>query len=455
MLPWLANTQKMQFFRSARQALRRLLQLGIVFGATHSETTDVKPVNPASAKSCSSEVPLAESAECTEGKDVITDREICCHGPGGIDAAVDRLVKQFGSEHIDSALLSRIEKVTGSPVHSFLRCGLFCAHRSMHELLDAYERGEGFYLYTGRGPSASMHIGHLVPFLFTAYLQHAFKVPCIIQLTDDEKYLYKGLSLEECRAHMLTNIRDIIACGFDPARTYIFSNFQEMGYLYPYICNVQRHLTCNQVRATFGVDGSDSPGKMAFPAVQMVPALASTFADTLFSGKRLRCLIPCGIDQDPYFRLTRDLAHRMGEHKPAVLQSKFLPSLAGMHTKMSVSGDVAVLLSDSAHVVRKKINKAFSGGQDTLEEHRRLGACLDKDVAFRYLCCFAGVTEEGRGRFDLDQVGRAYSQGELLSGEVKKMAAESVSAILNQHRVAREAVSEQDVALFMSRRTLL
>lgn len=187
-----------------------------------------------------------------------------------------------------------------------------------------------------------MHLGHLVPFLFTAYLQRAFNVPCIIQLTDDEKFLYKGLSFEECQRHLDANVRDIIACGFDPAKTYIFSNFQEIGYLYPYVCQAQWHLTCNQIRATFGIDGSDSPAKMAFPALEMVPALGSTFADTLFSGKHLRCLVPCGIDQDPYFRLTRDLAQRMGEFKPAVLQSKFLPSLAGNHTKMSGQCDTPV-----------------------------------------------------------------------------------------------------------------
>ena len=31
-----------------------------------------------------------------------------------------------------------------------------------------YERGEKFYLYTGRGPSSeALHLGHLVPFMFT------------------------------------------------------------------------------------------------------------------------------------------------------------------------------------------------------------------------------------------------------------------------------------------------
>mmetsp|Transcript_100388 Transcript_100388/g.299577 ORF Transcript_100388/g.299577 Transcript_100388/m.299577 type:complete len:229 (-) Transcript_100388:96-782(-) len=227
-----------------------------------------------------------------------------------------------------------------------------------------------------------------------------------------------------------------------------------MGYLYPQVCAVQRHLTCNQVRATFGVSGSDSPGKMAFPAVQMVPALASTFAGSLFAGKKLRCLVPCGVEQDPYFRLTRDLARRMGEHKPAVLQSKFLPSLAGTHAKMSSSDGSAasLLLSDAPKVVRQKVNRAFSGGRDTKEEQQRLGANVDVDVPLRYLRCFAGLA--GAEGPDVAAVSRAYAAGKLLSGEVKRMAADAISAVQRRHQELRRAVSDADVALFMTRRQL-
>jgi tryptophanyl-tRNA synthetase len=34
-------------------------------------------------------------------------------------------------------------------------------------------------------------MGHLVPFMFTQWLQEAFNVPLVIQLTDDEKYQFK------------------------------------------------------------------------------------------------------------------------------------------------------------------------------------------------------------------------------------------------------------------------
>jgi len=54
--------------------------------------------------------------------------------------------------------------------------------------------------------------------------------------------------------------------GFDPELTFIFSNFNFIQQLYPTVCAIQRHITCNQVLHTFGVGLSDSVGRMAFPA---------------------------------------------------------------------------------------------------------------------------------------------------------------------------------------------
>lgn len=64
------------------------------------------------------------------------------------------------------------------------------------------------------------------------YLQDAFKVPLVIQLTDDEKFLWKNIKLEETRRLARENAKDIIACGFDINRTFIFSDFDYVGGYY-------------------------------------------------------------------------------------------------------------------------------------------------------------------------------------------------------------------------------
>ena len=41
----------------------------------------------------------------------------------------------------------------------------------MHSILKRVEENKPFYLYTGRGPSSdAMHMGHLIPFIFTKYV---------------------------------------------------------------------------------------------------------------------------------------------------------------------------------------------------------------------------------------------------------------------------------------------
>lgn len=117
---------------------------------------------------------------------------------GAID--YDYLIQQFGCHKIDSALLERMERLTGKPVHRFLRRGIFFSHRDLNHLLDLYEAKKKFYLYTGRGPSSeALHLGHLIPFQFTKWLQDTFDCPLVIQLTDDEKFLFKpDLKLEDC-----------------------------------------------------------------------------------------------------------------------------------------------------------------------------------------------------------------------------------------------------------------
>ena len=66
----------------------------------------------------------------------------------------------------------------------------------------------------------------------------------LVQITDDEKYIYKdGLELDKTIKMGISNIKDIIAFGFDPEKTFIFSDVEYIKELYPNILKVQKHLT--------------------------------------------------------------------------------------------------------------------------------------------------------------------------------------------------------------------
>ena len=60
-------------------------------------------------------------------------------------------------------------------------------------------------------------------------MQETFDVPLVIQLTDDEKFLWKDLKLADTKKLAKENARDIIALGFDVNKTFIFSDFETGG----------------------------------------------------------------------------------------------------------------------------------------------------------------------------------------------------------------------------------
>ena len=60
--------------------------------------------------------------------------------------------------------------------------------------------------------------------------------------------------------------------------------------------------------------------------------------------------------QDPYFRMTRDVAPRLHFRKPALLHSMFFPALQGAQTKMSASDQTSsIFLTDTPAQIKKKV----------------------------------------------------------------------------------------------------
>jgi tryptophanyl-tRNA synthetase len=215
--------------------------------------------------------------------------------------------------------------------------------------------------------------------------------------------------------------------GFDPERTFIFSNLEYMsGPFYKNVVKIAKAITYNQSKATFGFNDSDNIGKSHFVAIQAAPSFSNTFPHIFGSKGDIPCLIPCAIDQDPYFRLTRDVAVKLKYPKPALIHAQFFPALQGPGTKMSASvANSAIYISDTPNQIKNKINKhAFSGGQDTIELHRIHGGNCDVDVAYQYLRFFLNDDDE------LAKIHTEYSSGAMSSGEIKKRCIEVVQELV-------------------------
>lgn len=363
----------------------------------------------------------------------VMTKEMFAVTPWEVTGAVDydRLISKFGVEKITDSLTKRIAKHAKGG-HFMLRRGIFFAHRDMNWLLDEYEKKNPFFLYTGRAPSGPIHLGHLMPWIFTKWLQDVFDVELWFQFPDEEKFLFKqDLTFEDAQHFLQENMLDVVALGFNPKKTHFLIDTRHASLLYPEACKVAKKITFSMVRSSFGLDEQSNIGSIFYTSMQAVPA----FLPSVLAKKEIPCLIPHAIDQDPHFRLTRDILPKLGHYKPASIQCTFLPPLTGSDGKMSSSHEqTAIYTTDTPEMVKKKINKyAFSGGRDTIEEHKKHGGNPDIDVSFQYLCMMFEPDDK-----KLDKIEKDYRTGKLLSGELKAMAIEKINAFLKEHQTARK-----------------
>ncbi len=318
----------------------------------------------------------------------------------------DRLVKEFGTQKMPQELYQRLAK--SSPLHTMLRRKFFFSHRDLDLALGDAERGKEFFLYSGRAPSGPMHIGHLLPLLLTKWFQDVFKANLYIEIPDEEKFLAKAdFSLEEADKWCKDNLLDIAALGFDPDRTFIFQDREFIGKMYTQARRIAKKINFTTAKAVFGFTPQSNLGILFYPALQIWPTMI----------EKKRCLIPAAIDQDPYWRIQRDIAESLGYFKAAQVHCKFLPPLTGVEGKMSSSeSQTAIYLNDDPKVVRQKIYKyAFSGGQPTLEEHRKKGGNPDIDMLYEVMK-FHFITDDAL----LKEMHDDMKTGRMLTGEYKQ-----------------------------------
>jgi tryptophanyl-tRNA synthetase len=351
--------------------------------------------------------------------------------PWSVEGEVDydKLVRQFGTKYIDDNILEYFRKFTGE-INFFVRRNFFFCHRDLDWIFKKYEEGEKFYLYTGRGPSGKVHIGHLLPWFFTKYLQDKFNVPLLFQVTDDEKFLYKDeLSLLNVESMTYDNLLDIVAVGFDPEKTQILIDTKEIKELYKIAIKIAKSITLSTIKAVFGFTDSTNIGMIFFPSIQAAPC----FLYSEMLGKRVPCLIPAAIDQDNFWRMTRDVAEKLGYYKPAQIHSKFLPAL-GKEGKMSSSlPETAIYTTDSPEDVRRKVKNAFTGGQPTVEEQRKKGGNPNICPVYFYEQYFFEKDDK-----KLEEIRQDCLSGKLLCGEHKNSLATKIIVFLRDFQSRRE-----------------
>ena len=347
------------------------------------------------------------------------------------DIDYDELQRKFGTSPIDDEVLRRLSKY--GELHPMLKRGIFYSHRDLIPLLDSYDKGDEFMLYTGRGPSGNTHLGHMMPWIFNKWVQDTFKVPMFFQMTDDEKFLFKDLTLHDTRNMAYENALDFIALGFDTEKTKIILDTECIKTLYPIALKVAKKVTFSTAKAVFGFENSSNIGQIFFTTMQTAPA----FLASEIYGKQMPCLIPCGIDQDPHFRVTRDVAPGLNYPKPSMLYCKMFPGLSGADKMSSSDENATIYTTDTPKAVKKKVGRAFTGGCVSVEEQRQKGGNPDVCAVFKYNYYMFEHDDK-----KLEEMIHKCRNGEILCGERKQALTEKINVFLEDHQAKREEAKE-------------
>src|SRR3989338_6310533 len=297
--------------------------------------------------------------------------------PWEVKGTIDynRLIKDFGLQPFP--LLNTLPlEFTKFPL---FRRGIIFAHRDISRITDAIKQKKKFVMMTGLMPSGKFHF-----------------------------YFQSKRSQDGNQSNAYYTLANMLA----------------------------RHVTFNEMQAIYG---ELSPGKMSSALLQASDMLHPQLQE--FEGSPLPIIVPVGADQDPHLRLARDVSQRIKEFKFIQLSStyhKFMPGLDG--GKMSSSNENSyIALTDTPEDAARKIKKyAFSGGQATLEEHRRLGGNPDIDVAFQMLRY--GLEPDDK---NLQKIYDNYKSGKLLSGELKQILIDKITLFLKDHHEKRKKAAKE------------
>ena len=260
-----------------------------------------------------------------------------------------------------------------------------------------------------------------------------------ILVADLEAAATREVSLEQARKRAMDfHIPAYVALGLDPKKTTFYFQSENVEVMRA-AAVFSKKVTLNQFLALYG---NADPGRIIGAITQVADILYPQFK------KRMPGIIPVGPDQVPHILLTRDIVGRMKKEKfvpPSAIFNKYMPALDGSMKMSKSKPDSCIDLPEDPKIACKKIKRAMSGGRDTLAQHRRFGAVIEKDMAFELLKQHL-IEDDAK----LDKIYGRYRSGEITSGEIKDIACEKIVEFMKKLNAGiKEARTKADELNFI------
>ncbi|MDA4126651.1 MAG: tryptophan--tRNA ligase [Thaumarchaeota archaeon] len=364
--------------------------------------------------------------------------------PWGTSTVKDysRLQSEFGIEPV-APLLPRFKKP--SP---HLSRGIDFGQRDLGRIIDAVDKNKPYVVMSGIKPTGDFHLGTKMTADDMVYFQSLSKKGTVFYaVADVEAYADNGLSFEQTSKIATRNVADILALGLDPDRAVVYLQSEELkvmrlGTVF------SRGVTNNMLRAIYGERQIGLYLAALFQAGDiLMPQLKEL-------GGPKPVLVPVGADQDPHIRLARDLAARYHEEygfiPPSAIYHRLMLGLGGSDKMSKRSATSLLTLDDTPRDATQKISHAFTGGRDTVEEQRRLGARADICPVYDlYRFHFAKDDEH------VERVYHECTTGIRLCGECKQEVIGLVKTFLESHHKKRDSLMNDAKELMVKSRNYL
>ena len=293
-------------------------------------------------------------------------------------------------------------------------------------------------ILTGDRPSGRLHLGHYVGSLKNRVrLQDSYKCFFIIADLHTLTTRPEKSAIEEIADNAREMVLDYLACGIDPAKSVIYlqsavHEVYEINLFFEMLVTVPRLQRMPSLKEMAkSADLSEMPfGLLGYPVLQA--------ADILMPRAHL---VPVGKDNEAHVELTREIARRFnniyGEVFPVPdVMIGEVPTLVGTDgdAKMSKSLGNAILLSDSAKEVEKKVHSMYT-------DPNRIRADIPGKVEGNPVFIYHQAFNENEAEVtDLEE---RYREGKVGDVEVKRKLATALCRFLEPIQERRSRFEER------------
>ena len=329
----------------------------------------------------------------------------------------EKLIKEFGLKKFDR------EKPPFN--HYLFERGILLAHRDFDIIEKNLKSKKPVIQLTGIASSGSLHLGHKVD--VDVYLMlRKLGAKSFFVVSDIDAYVSRPNSvipsLDKSKEYAVDIIAHLLALGIPKEEIYVQSR-KEPRY-YEFAFEVSKKITENEYKAIYG---HLNLGKLSANLLQYSDILHMQLKEYFGPTQTITGI---GIEQDPHARACRDLARKL-PYKMKLPSFIYFLHQSGLlkGSKMSASmPDTAIFLEDSENEIKRKISKAFSGGQETAELHRKKGGVPEADKAYEILFYHHPDSKFVKKIYD------DYKSGKMLTGELKKICTDFLVLFANEHR---------------------